>query len=120
MQKKKQKKKILIIDDEPMIGIAIKSAMPEYDFVIASCAKHGLDILSRYEFDIVLLDYMMADMDGLEMLKQIRLINESLKIVMITGSDNYSIILKAMNFRANGFLFKPFDADKLMDLIQQV
>ncbi len=82
------KKKILLVDDEEdlLMLIGKKIGKWDYDVLAASSGKEAIDIVANKDPDIVILDYMMPDMDGLETLKEIRKIaKKNIPVIMFTA-----------------------------------
>ncbi len=81
------KKRVLIIDDEleflELMRIRVSSW--GYEVADASCGAEGIDILCSQKIDIVVLDYIMPDMDGISVLKEIRNVNVKVPVIMFTG-----------------------------------
>ncbi|TBR16717.1 response regulator, partial [bacterium] len=81
------KKRVLIIDDEleflELMRIRISSW--GYEVADASNGAEGIDILCSQKIDIVVLDYIMPDMDGISVLKEIRNVNVKVPVIMFTG-----------------------------------
>jgi len=88
------RKKVLLVDDEKDILLVIGRRMTGwgYDVINASGGKEALDIIRKSPPDIVVLDYIMPDMDGLDTLREIRSISASIPVIMFTAfPDNRSI-----------------------------
>lgn len=105
---------ILIIDDEPHFIESLKDALSE-DFQV-SCAetgRKGLEILKDEAVDIVLLDYRLPDVNGIEVLKEIRNSYPALLVFMISGHGTKNIVLSAWDERADAYLDKPLDIEVL-------
>jgi two-component system nitrogen regulation response regulator NtrX len=81
------KKKILLVDDEEDILTLIgkKISKWDYDVMEAANGKEALDVLISKHPDIVILDYMMPGMDGIETLKEIRKISKNIPVIMFTA-----------------------------------
>lgn len=79
-----------------------------------------LDLLNQHPADVVLLDVNMPNMDGIEVLKQIRIKYPHIKVVILTMNDNEHFILNLMELGANGYLVKNAEADEVKTAIHAV
>ena len=88
------KTKVLLVDDDTdflkLMSLHIKSW--GYDLVTASNGKEGIDAAKIDKPDIVILDYVMPDMDGIKVLRQIRKINKKLPVIMFTANPDIKSI----------------------------
>ncbi|MBB6671314.1 response regulator [Cohnella nanjingensis] len=117
--------KILLVDDEKLELEAIAQYIRWEDMgiVVAGTAKNGREALARMEAckpDIVMTDVRMPIMDGLEFARKARQLNRGVKIVFLSGHDEFHYIKAALNAEAMGYLLKPIDADELAQLMQRV
>lgn len=118
---KASKAKILIIDDEKSIIDTLSSILEDegYNVSTASSGEKGLEMFSRHEPDIILLDVWMPDMDGIETLRKIRERDEDVSIIMISGHSNIDNAVNAIKLGAYDFLEKPLSLDKVLILIKR-
>lgn len=106
---------ILVIDDNRIsrqkIGLAVKAL--GYDWTGAESGRQGLDLLERQRFDLILLDIVMPEMDGFEVLAQLRTKGPQLEtpVLVISGLDeDMDSVARAIQMGAEDFLPKTFDA----------
>jgi DNA-binding NtrC family response regulator len=117
------KYRILIIDDEPVVGIScdrILSLEKKYDVKFESESGRGLKEALTGNYDLILLDIVMPDMDGMEILKRIRLAGISSEIVIITGFATIQTAVEAIKQGAVDYISKPFTPDELKICIEKV
>ncbi len=117
----KTKKKILAVDDENDLLLIIKTALFSEGFDVAT-ASNGVDALAMAEDskpDLVILDMMMPEMNGFEVLSQMRQMPslESVPVIMLTGVSERGTIREAIDAGINYYIVKPFD---FHDLIAKV
>ena len=79
--------KIMVVEDEEVINVHLKSYFEkrEYTVIIASSAEEALPLVAKENPDLLLLDIGLPGMNGLELLKEIRKFNRSLKVILISG-----------------------------------
>lgn len=104
------RKRILIVDDEPLIaevlGEHFKAA---YDVETALNGTDALTAVLRHRPDLVLLDINMPRMNGVEVLKDVKKIDESIPVIMVTANEQVSVAADALRSGAFGYVPKPFD-----------
>lgn len=109
------KKKILIVDDQNGIRILLMEVfnVEGYQTYQASNGKLALEIVRREAPDLVLLDMKIPGMDGLDILKHIKQIDSSIKVIMMTAYGELDMIKEATDLGALTHFTKPFDIDEL-------
>lgn len=107
--------KVLIIDDDQQILELLKKFVEINDCLVdvESSAEKGLAMVRTGEFDIVLLDIMLPDIDGIEVLKRIHKISPNLPVIMITGGNDDERAKECLKFGAADYIAKPFDFEYL-------
>ncbi len=114
--------KVLLVDDSPDI-IAVLSdflCLNGCEVHTAETGKAALDILSKKEVEIVILDIKLPDVNGISLLDTIKVENPTVAIIMITGYHDPNFVVEAMKKGASDFLIKPFEFDKLMLTMMRV
>ena len=111
----KAKKSILIIDDDKQILELLKlfAEANECSAITESSAEKGLAMIRKQEFDMVLLDIMLPDGDGLTVLKNIQKISPGISVIMITGGNDTDLAEKCLKAGAVDYITKPFDFEYL-------
>ena len=120
-QSQMARKKILIVDDEPLNLELLERELAAHDYTVES-ARNGGEALRKVDAfvpDLILLDYMMPDMSGLEVLKELRRRKYDLPVVMITAYGTIERVVEAMKEGAYDLVTKPFDADHLRIVIEK-
>jgi len=116
------KKKILIIDDEESIRDGCAQVLSRKGFQVQSTgdARLGLEMALKDMYDVVLLDIRMPKMDGLEILKKVKVEkNIAAKVIIITGYGSIPIAVEAMRQGAFNFLTKPYSAADLRGAVEE-
>jgi len=111
---------ILIVDDEESVRDSLYNWFIEDGFRVESAenAKKALTILESDQFDIILADIKMPGMDGLEMLRRIKLIKPDSIVIVMTAFATVDTAVKALKDGAYDYVTKPFDPDDLTHLIR--
>jgi len=112
---------ILIIDDEPILQDVLTSLLRNegYSTLSATSAQDGLAILAREDVDLVLLDLMLPDMSGIEVLKRIRSEDPDQVVVLITAYSSIEGAIEAMREGAYHYIPKPFKNEEVLLTIRQ-
>jgi len=117
------KYRVLIVDDDPEIGNYISTELAHYyKFGICHNGKEGLKELLTNEYDLVLSDVMMPEMDGFTMLRMIKtnLNISDIPVVMLTSKADVGNRLEGLERGADAFLAKPFNMEELHMLIDNL
>jgi DNA-binding NtrC family response regulator len=111
---------LLIIDDEEIIRDALEALLAGEGYAVASAptAQQGLDLLATRSFDAVLLDLMLPDKNGLEVLDDIRRIDDELPVVMITAYGTIENAVSATKQGAFYYFTKPFKNDEVLAVLR--
>ncbi len=110
---------ILVIDDEQRIRDACRMVLKSMGFIVetASDGPLGLDMIEEQHFDILLLDLMMPNMSGFEVLSRVRDIDPDTVVIVITGYATLEHSIEAMKKGAFDFIPKPFTPDQLRAVV---
>ncbi|MCL4468913.1 MAG: sigma-54 dependent transcriptional regulator [Deltaproteobacteria bacterium] len=113
---------ILIIDDEKILAGFITDALrlQKYNVFQAYTAEEGLGILQKENIDIILLDIMLPDKNGLVLLKDIKSMDDSYEVIMITAHSSIKDSITAVKMGAEDYLVKPFELEELEVTIHRV
>jgi len=112
---------ILIIDDEPNLPHQFAHYLRKrgYEVYTASDGEAGLQELQKYTVDLVLLDVRLPRLGGLEVLTQIRKLDQDLPVVMLTAYGDVQTAVSAMKLGASDYLLKGFDLEELLLVVQR-
>lgn len=116
---------ILIVDDETIELETIEHYVPwdKIGITVAGTARNGKEALNKLvelKPDIVLTDVRMPIMDGLEFGRRAKQIDKNVKIIFLSGHNEFQYIKAALNIEATGYLLKPIDMEELISLIEKV
>ena len=115
-------KKVLIVDDSKTILKTAKLILTDlYEVYLANSGEMGLDILSKKEIDLVLMDVDMPDMDGIETVKRIRETDKKdIPVIFFTALATKEVVANCMNVGMKGYILKPYKSEELISKIQSV
>lgn len=118
-------KKVLIVDDSKIDQTLIAHVLTKnfgFTFKTANNGKEALNILLEENFDLILLDVSMPEMDGLTLLENIRNkgINSDAKIIMMSAMTDRTIVMKAMSFGILDFCHKPLNIQAIFGKLNHV
>lgn len=113
-------KHILIVEDEEGIVQFLKQGLEEEGYKVASATngKAGLELFQNTKFDLVLLDWMLPKMTGVEVCKAIRVQNTKTPIIFLTAKDTVQETVEGLKAGANDYIKKPFSFDELVERIK--
>jgi len=114
------KPRILVIDDEAAIRDSLRMILEYegYGFTGAASGQDGLALVQRDRPDLVLLDIKMPGMDGMEVLRKLRALDDGLPVVMISGHGTTSTAVEAIKSGALDFLDKPLSSERVILTLQ--
>ena len=110
---------VLLLDDEPIVGKRLKPALAKIgcNVEVFEDPKKALERIDQKDFDIVVTDIRMDEVDGLQVLEHVRQTSERTKVIMITGYAMMAVAREAMEKGAFDFIAKPFKPDDLRKII---
>ena len=114
--------RVLLIEDEPTTAKAIELMLTTEGFNVYSTdlGEEGLDLGKLYDYDIILLDLNLPDMNGHEVLRQLRMARVDTPILILSGADDTDNKIKGFGFGADDYLTKPFHREELVARIHAV
>jgi len=115
------KTRVLVVDDEPVLQDVLRHLLEneEYSVVSAMTAQDGLKALREETPDIVLLDLMLPDKNGLDILPEILSFEPEMPIIVITAHSSIETAIQAIRLGAFHYLPKPFKNDEVLHLVRQ-
>jgi len=115
--------KILLVDNSVLMQTICKDILLKADYDIVGEAADGTEAIEkfrRFSPDVVLLNIVMPDVDGILTLKKIKKINPDAKAIICSSMAQTRFITEGLMAGAGGFILKPFDADTLVSMIEDV
>ncbi len=108
--------KVLIIDDEQVVCKGCQLALEDENYHVQICltGKEGLNLIEEKDFDLILLDMKLPDIDGMEILKIVRQKRPELQVIVMTGYSTVQNAVEAMKLGAFDYLTKPFTDEEMI------
>ena len=112
--------RILLVEDEAGIVQFLQQGLEEegYSITTASDGELGLKLLLNEDFDLVLLDWMLPKITGIEICKSFREIDKTTPIIFLTAKDTVQETIEGLQAGANDYIKKPFSFDELVERIK--
>jgi two-component system OmpR family response regulator len=106
---------ILVVEDDELLAVGLTRALSKNDYSVihASTGSYAISSASTNEFDLVILDLGLPDMDGLDVLREIRKSLHSVPVLVLTARDGVEHQVKGLNAGADDYMEKPFDLREL-------
>jgi DNA-binding response OmpR family regulator len=103
--------KLLVVEDEEMLQSIIAKGLKKYGYAVdkAGDGEEALELFSVNEYDLVVLDLNLPGIDGLEVLKQIRKVNTTVKVIILSARAEIEDRILGLDDGANDYMVKPFD-----------
>ena len=114
--------RVLIVEDDEQTAASIRMMLINENFICdtTDLGEDGLEIGKIYDYDIILLDLMLPDIDGYEVLRRLRAARVRTPILILSGLAELDHKIKGLGFGADDFLTKPFDRRELIARIQAI
>jgi DNA-binding NtrC family response regulator len=114
--------RVLVVDDDADVGGLLREALSRwgYDVTLATSGREAVRLISHQIFDAALVDIWMPEMDGLQVLEEIKRHDPALEVVMMTGNPMVETAVQALKSGAYDYLIKPLNLDEMQVLMQQV
>ena len=114
--------RVLIVEDDSSTAKSIELMLKSENFTVdaTDLGEDGLEIGKLYDYDIILLDLMLPDIDGYEVLRRLRAARVDTPILILSGLGELDNKLKGLGFGADDYLTKPFDKRELIARIQAI
>jgi two-component system cell cycle response regulator CtrA len=114
--------RVLLVEDDSNTAQSIEMMLKSENFIVDSTdlGEDGLEIGKLYDYDIILLDLMLPDIDGYEVLRRLRSARVNTPILILSGLSELDNKIKGLGFGADDYLTKPFDKRELIARIQAI
>ncbi|MBF0375710.1 MAG: response regulator transcription factor, partial [Alphaproteobacteria bacterium] len=114
--------RVLLVEDDPAMAKGIELMLKGEGMVVdtTSLGEDGLEIAKIYDYDIILLDLILPDMDGYEVLRRLRAARVETPVLILSGMGDTEKKVKGLGSGADDYLVKPFDRHELIARIQAI
>ncbi|MCA9408204.1 MAG: response regulator [Candidatus Omnitrophica bacterium] len=115
-------KRILVVDDAPIIRLMLSDILKfnNYEVVGEGCnGQEGVDKYKELKPDLVTMDIVMPEKDGIQAMTEILEFDKNAKVVMVTAIDQRESLMKAIRAGATDYIIKPFEQDRVLSAIKK-
>ncbi|MEK0163374.1 response regulator transcription factor [Phaeobacter sp. JH20_36] len=114
--------RILLVEDDPTTAKSIELMLTHANLNVYSTdlGEEGIDLAKLYDYDLILLDLNLPDMNGHEVLRQLRMARIETPILILSGADDTENKIKGFGFGADDYLTKPFHREELVARIHAI
>ena len=114
--------RVLLVEDDTSVANTIVTMLKSESFVVdtAYLGEDGLEIGKIYDYDIILLDLMLPDIDGYEVMRRLRAANINTPILILSGLTDMAHKVRGLGIGADDYLTKPFQKNELVARIQAI
>lgn len=113
---------VVIVDDNDMMRTVLRGILRGEEYDVVGEARNGaqaVEVVERMKPDIVCMDVLMPEKNGLEAMAEIKMSRPETEFVMITGSADPETVQDAIMNGASGFIVKPFNAARVLDALKK-
>lgn len=115
--------RLMIVDDSNIIRNRIQRAYDNDHFLLVATASNGVDAVEKFQThrpDVITMDLTMPHMDGLECIKHIVSLDDSVRILVVSALSDKATGIRALALGAGGFLCKPFSDEELVSALDEL
>ena len=114
--------RVLLVEDDPNTAKSIEMMLTHANLNVYSTdtGEEGIDLAKLYDYDLILLDLNLPDINGYEVLRHLRLARISTPILILSGSDDTESKIRGFSFGADNFLTKPFHREEFIARIHAI
>ncbi len=113
---------VMIVDDALFMRMMIRDILSKDGFEVVAEAENGMEAVEKYKEtrpDIVTMDIVMPEMDGIEAVRQIMKIDPNARILMCSAMGQQPLVVEALEAGAKDFIVKPFQPSKVIEAVEK-
>jgi two-component system chemotaxis response regulator CheY len=113
---------VLVTDDAMFMRLMLKDILTKHGFEVVGEAENGVQAIQKYKElkpDLVTMDIVMPEMDGITAVKSIMTSDPNAKIIMCTAMGQQALVIEAMGAGAKDFIIKPFSPAKVVETLRK-
>ena len=113
---------ILVVDDDAVVRNTLCSVLGDEGYTVEAVedGKKAIKACEKLPFDVALIDIKLPDMKGTELLSKLKKLHPKMIRIIVTGYPTLETAVKAVNERADGYVLKPFDVTRLLEMIRNL
>lgn len=113
---------VLVVDDEPVIVKRLSTLLTKLGYTVTACtdSEHALDILKQKRFSLIITDLKMRKVDGIQILREARLKDKGIKVIIMTGFGHAESLSKIICRGFTELIHKPFKIEELRNIISNI
>lgn len=114
--------RMLLVEDDPNTARALDLMLTtaKHSVFMTHLGEEGIDLAKNYAYDLIILDLDLPDMNGMEVLRHLRIARIDTPILILTGSDDTESKLRGFGFGADDYMTKPFNREELLARVQAI
>ena|SRR3989338_1949077 len=114
------KKRILICDDEEGIRESLKLILEkDFDLSFAGSGEEAIESAKKTPFDLIILDIKMPRLSGLDIMRELKRLNQNIKVIIVTGYKSVETVQEAVRLGAVDYITKPFERDQILSVARK-
>ncbi len=111
---------ILVVDDEHGVRQSFNMVLKDqYNVLLAETGKEAIDIFTKNSVDLILLDILLPDVSGIDLLATLMETDPNTVIIMVTAVNDVEVAVKAIKLGAYEYIIKPFVVDEVLTVIKR-
>ena len=110
---------VLVVDDSEFMRRVLKNILEGGGHKVreAKNAEEALDLFKKFGADVITMDIVMPDTDGIETVKRLKLADQKVKIIMVSALEHQKTVMRALEAGAMDFIMKPFTSDDVLESV---